>query len=75
MQNCSRGHSHFFFYCFSDRIKLDSSCELSARQTIHMNCQALFSLKNTKVAHFRMLSGVVMIGTLRVAVFYTHTSA
>ena len=27
---------------------LDITCELSAGQTIHMLCQALFSLKNKK---------------------------
>ena len=37
--------SHFFVY-FSEKIKLDISCESSARQAIHMKCQILFSLKN-----------------------------
>ena len=32
-----------FFYCyFSEKIRLDISCESSAVQTIHMKCQALF---------------------------------
>ena len=30
---------------FSDKIRLDISCELSTELTIHMQCQALFSLK------------------------------
>ena len=30
---------------FPGKIRPDISCELSARQTIHMTCQALFSLK------------------------------
>ena len=30
---------------FQKKIKLGYSCELSAKQTIHMKCQALFSLK------------------------------
>ena len=33
-------------YCyFSEKIRLDVSYESSAVQTIHMKCQALFSLK------------------------------
>ena len=35
------------FY-FSEKIRLDISCESSARQTIYMNCQALLSLKKKK---------------------------
>ena len=35
---------HFGLF-FSEKI-LDISCELSARQTIHMKCHVLFSLKN-----------------------------
>ena len=30
---------------FSEKIKLGISCELSAKQTIHMKCQTLFRLK------------------------------
>ena len=33
---------------FSESISLDISCELSAKQTIHMKCQDIFSLKNKK---------------------------
>ena len=36
----------FFFFFFSEKIGLGISCESSARQTIHMNCHVLFSLKN-----------------------------
>ena len=32
----------FSIVMFSERIKLDISCELSAWQTIHMKCQDLF---------------------------------
>ena len=32
----------------SEKIRLEISCELSARQTIHMKSQALFSLKKKK---------------------------
>ena len=34
-----------FFQCLSEKIRLDISCESSARQRIHMTHQALFSLK------------------------------
>ena len=34
-----------FLYCFPEKIRLDISCESSARQMIHMQCQALSSLK------------------------------
>ena len=35
-----------FFYNFSKEIRSDISCELSARQTIHMKCKTLFPWKN-----------------------------
>ena len=35
----------YFFYCFPKKIRLDVSCESSARQRIHMKHQALFSSK------------------------------
>ena len=34
------------FFFFSEKLRLDISCESSARQRIHMKHQALFSLKN-----------------------------
>ena len=34
-----------FFYCFSEKIRLDSSCESSAVQKIHMKDQVVFSFK------------------------------
>ena len=34
------------FSLFSEKIRLDISCESSARQMIHMKHQALFSLKD-----------------------------
>ena len=37
----------FFPFYFSEKINLDISCELYAKQTIHI-CQDLFSLKNKK---------------------------
>ena len=38
----------FFFFFFLEKIRFDISCESSARQTIHMKCQILFSQKNTE---------------------------
>ena len=50
--NCSRQQFiyivHIFFLLFLRETSLDISCELSARQTIHMKYQDLFSLKITK---------------------------
>ena len=42
-KNCSRRHLIFYFY-LSKKIKLDFSCESSAR--LHLKHQVLFSLKN-----------------------------
>ena len=36
-----------FFLYFSDKIRLDISCELSAMQTIHIKCQVLFYQKKS----------------------------
>ena len=47
-QNCSRYYFFYLFIIFSEKTRLGISCELSARKTICMKCQALFSLKNTK---------------------------
>ena len=38
----------FFFFYFQMKTSLDISCEASAKQTIHMKYQDLFSLKNKK---------------------------
>ena len=61
---CSRRHSKFFFYYFLEETSLDISCELSAKQTIHMKCQDLFSLK--KKIKKKLSSAAVVIGALRV---------
>ena len=45
---CRRRHSKFFFFFFSEKTSLDILCESSAKQTIHMKFQHLFSLKNKK---------------------------
>ena len=36
----------YFFHCFSEKIRLDISCESSAGQRIHKKHQALFSSKD-----------------------------
>ena len=36
---------YFIFFFFFIENKSDISCELSARQTIHMKCKDLFSIK------------------------------
>ena len=41
-QDCSRRHLLIFFRCFTEKIRLNISCESSARQRIHMKHQALF---------------------------------
>ena len=38
----------FLFFYFSERTSLDISCESSAKQTIHMKYQDLFSSENNK---------------------------
>ena len=55
----------FFYYYFSEKIRLDISCESSARQMIHMKYQALISLKN-KEKIMRMSSPAGAISFLRV---------
>ena len=52
----------FIFFIFQ-RKQVDISCELSAKQTIHMKCQDLFSLKNKKNY---LSSATVVIGAIRV---------
>ena len=52
----------FIFFYFSVKTSLDISCELSARQIIHMEFHDLLSLKKKK----KLSSAVVVIGTLMV---------
>ena len=55
----------YFVFVFSGEIRLDISCESSARQTIHMKFQVLFShIINTK--KYRISSGTILLGALRV---------
>ena len=58
---CSKRHSNFFFFYFSEKTSLDISCESSAWQMIHLKCQDLFSLKNKRK---KLLSAAVVIGAL-----------
>ena len=43
--------NRIFFHCFSKKIRLDISCESSAKQRIHMKHQASFSLKDKSKKH------------------------
>ena len=58
---CSRQHSKSSFFFFSGKTSLDISCESSAKQTIHMKCQDLFSLKNKKKQQKTLSSAAVVI--------------
>ena len=53
------------FHCFSEKIRLDISCESSARQRIHMKHQALFPLKG-KSEKIKCCLLQFMFGALRV---------
>ena len=64
-------HKYFFSF-FSEKMRLDISCESSARQRIHMKLQALFSSKNkVKKLNCRLLQ--FLFGALRVEK-YGYTS-
>ena len=49
------------FFIFFIENKSDILCESSAKQTIHMKCQNLFSTKNKQ----KVLSAVDVTGTFR----------
>ena len=49
---------------FIEKIRLDISSKSSAQQTIHMKCQAIFSLTNNKT-NFRTSSGTILLSALR----------
>ena len=55
-----------FFFFFSEKTSFDISCESSAKQTIHMKYQDLFSLKNKKNKIKKLSSAAVVTGALRV---------
>ena len=48
------------FHCFSEKIRLDVSCESSARQRILMKNQAIFSSKDKK-SKIKMSSAAVFV--------------
>ena len=52
------------FSFFSEKIRLDFSCESSARQRIHMKLQALFSSKKSRKIKIPLLQ--FLFGPLRV---------
>ena len=53
----TKADDNFDFFDFQIRTSLDISCESSAKQTIHMKYQDLFSLKNKKKnKNFKMSS-------------------
>ena len=57
------------FSLFSEKISLDVSSEISARQSIHMKNQALFSSKD-KSKNFRLLQ--LFFGALRIKQKYPY---
>ena len=64
------------FHCFSEKIILDVSSEFSARQRIHMNNQALLSLKdNSRKLKYRLLQflfGALRVKTHMLKIYYTN---
>ena len=57
-------------------MSLDSSCESSVWQMIHMKCQDLFSLKNKRnyiKYKIKMFSASVVIGALMVKILYFYS--
>ena len=58
-------HYYFFIFFFSEKIRLDLSCESSAEQSIHMKHQALFSSKDKgkkiSVVCWKFLSGKLRV--------------
>ena len=64
---------HMFIYTFfTEKIRFDISCEMSALQIIRMKYQALFSLKNEKKLICFRMPATILNGTLRVKVFLVH---
>ena len=59
------------FIFFFKKIRLDVSCESSAKQRIHMKYQALFFQKNNK-KYSRLSSAAVLIGPLKVKALVTN---
>ena len=64
--------SYFILHMyFSEEIRLGISCGSSAKQMIHMKCQALFSQKNMK-KKIKMLAATVVISTLMIMTKYFY---
>ena len=63
--NHNYSRQYFEMLYVSEKIRLDISCESSARQMIHMKCPVLFSMKNNK-KNFGMLSATNLLSALRV---------
>ena len=58
----------YFFFFFSEKIRLDISCQSSARQRIHMKHQAIFPQKDkSKKIKCRLLQ--FLLGALRVETY------
>ena len=51
----------YFFVIFSEKIRLDISCEFSARQMIYMKHEALFSPK-IKVKRIKVSPAATLLG-------------
>ena len=63
-------HRFFFFFFFlfqKKKLRLDISCESSARQRVHMKQQVLFSVKE-KSKNIKVSSAAIFLGCLRVKV-------
>ena len=61
---------HQYFHCFSEKIRLDISCESPARQRIHIKHQGLFLLKHQKKKKKKLKCRLLQIlfGALRVII-------
>ena len=59
-----RSGLHFVDYYFSEKIRFDISCELAARQTIYIKCEALFSLRK-KSNKIKVWPAAVLISAMR----------
>ena len=64
--------NHFDY--FSEKIRLGTSHESSARQIIHMNCQALFFLKKMQTK-IKMSSAAVVISILSASYLFYHNNS
>ena len=52
---------------FSKKISIGFSCELFAKQTVHMKCHDLFSLNNNKKLECCLLQ--ILLGGLRLKIY------